>query len=182
MKRGLFLDHVYTFKEIKGIKSPTVTLNLLRFPSFQSPLALPDHIKIHVRKKLMDWYAKQDERKLWTGIERANIERLIDYLDHVDAPHRRTSSKPALWRDFKSFYEQYDIRRDKDIRIFPEILTDWLDGLPPTLQVHAGLTDGDSTKNNVGEEDLIRIAKEEGWILEPDNSNIDKPLGDYDKD
>ena len=61
-------------------------------------------------------------------------------------------------------------------------LTDWLDGLPPTLQVHAGLTDGDSTKNNVGEEDLIRIAKEEGWILEPDNSNIDKPLGDYDKD
>ena len=87
-----------------------------------------------------------------------------------------------MWRDFKSFYEQYDIRRDKDIRIFPEILTDWLDSLPPTLQVHAGLTDGDSTKNNVGEEDLIRIAKEEGWILEPDNSNIDKPLGDYDKD
>ena len=177
-----FLEHVYTFKEINGTKSPTVTLNLLRFPSFQSPLALPDHIKIHVRKKLMDWYAKQDDRKLWTGIERANIERLIDYLDHVDAPHRRTSSKPALWRDFKSFYEQYDERRGHDIKIFPEILTDWLDSLPPTIQVKAGLTDGDSTKNNVGEEDLIRIAKEEGWILEPDNSNIDKPLGDYDKD
>mgnify|MGYP003325402963 CR=1 FL=1 len=37
-------------------------------------------------------------------------------------------------------------------------------------------------KNLVTEEDLIKIAKEEGWILEPDNSNIDKPLGDYDKD
>ena len=176
-----FLDRVYELKLIKGTKSPTVTLNLLRFPSFQSPLALPDHIKIYVRKKLMDWYALQDDKKWWTGIERANIERLIDYLDHVDAPHRRTSSKPALWRDFKSFYEQYDIRRDKDIRIFPEILIDWLDKLPPTIQVKAGLTDGDSTKNNVGEEDLKRIAKEEGWILEPDNSNIDIPLGNYDE-
>ena len=86
-----------------------------------------------------------------------------------------------MWRDFKSFYEQYDIRRDKDIRIFPEILIDWLDKLPPTIQVKAGLTDGDSTKNNVGEEDLKRIAKEEGWILEPDNSNIDIPLGNYDE-
>jgi hypothetical protein len=179
-----FLDHVYTFKEIKGIKSPTVTLNLLRFPSFQSPLALPDHIKIHVRTKLLDWYAKQNilDKPLWTGIERANIERLIDYLDHVDSPHRRTSSKPTLWRDFKSFYEQYDIRRGKDINVFPEILTDWLDMLPPTLMNISGLKDGDSTKNNVGEADVLKIAKEEGWILEPDNKNIDKPLGDYDVD
>ena len=73
------------------------------------------------------------------------------------------------------------IEEDKDIRIFPEILIDWLDKLPPTIQVKAGLTDGDSTKNNVGEEDLKRIAKEEGWILEPDNSNIDIPLGNYDE-
>ena len=177
-----FLDHVYEFKMMKGIKSPTVTLNLLRFPSFQSPLALPDHIKIHVRQKLMDWYAEQEHKFLWTGIERANIERLIDYLDHVDAPHRRTSSKATLWRDFKSFYEQYDIRRGKDINIFPEILTDWLDMLPPTIINTSGLKDGDSTKNNVGEEDVMRIAKEEGWVLQPDNKNIDKPLGDYDND
>ena len=177
-----FLDHVYKLKLIKNTKSPTVTLNLLRFPSFQSPLALPDHIKIYVRKKLMDWYATQDDKGLWTGIERSNIERLIDYLDHVDAPHRRTSSKTSLWRDFKSFYEQYDIRRGKDIRkAFAEILSDWLDALPPTILNVAKLTEGDSTKDNVGEEDLNRIAKEEGWILEPDNKNIDEPLGDYDE-
>ena len=177
-----FLDHVYEFKMLTGKKSPTVTLNLLRFPSFQSPLALPDHIKIYVRKNLMDWYSEQEHKFLWTCIERANIERLIDYLDHVDAPHRRTSSKATLWRDFKSFYEQYDIRRGKDINIFPEILTDWLDMLPPTIINTSGLKDGDSTKNNVGEEDVMRIAKEEGWVLQPDNKNIDIPLGDYDSD
>ena len=82
----------------------------------------------------------------------------------------------------KSFYEQYDIRRGKDINIFPEILTDWLDMLPPTIINTSGLKDGDSTKNNVGEEDVMRIAKEEGWVLQPDNKNIDKPLGDYDND
>jgi organic radical activating enzyme len=176
-----FLDHVYTLKLIKNTKSPTVTLNLLRFPSFQSPLALPDHIKIYVRKKLQDWYATQDNKGLWTGIERGNIERLIDYLDHVDAPHRRTSSKTSMWRDFKSFYEQYDIRRGHDIHVFPEILTDWLDAMPPTITNVATLTEGDSTKDNVGDVDLNRIAKEEGWILEPDNKNIDEPLGDYDE-
>ena len=40
-----FLDEVYSFKEISfakhNSKHPTVSLNLLRFPSFQSPLALP---------------------------------------------------------------------------------------------------------------------------------------------
>ena len=46
----------------------------------------------------------------------------------------------------------------------------------------SGLKDGDSTKNNVGEEDVMRIAKEEGWVLQPDNKNIDIPLGDYDSD
>ena len=115
------------------------------------------------------------------ALERGNIERLIDYLDHVDAPHRRTSSKTSMWRDFKSFYEQYDIRRGHDIHVFPKILTDWLDAMPPTITNIATLTEGDSTKDNVGDEDLQRIAKEEGWILEPDNKNIDEPLGDYDE-
>ena len=40
---------------------------------------------------------------------------------------------------------------------------------------------GDSTEQYADDPDLKKIAEEEGWVLKPDNKNIDKPLGDYDK-
>jgi organic radical activating enzyme len=157
-----FLDEVYELKEMSGTKNPNVSLNLLRFPSFQSPLALPDHIKTYCRKNLSNWYATVKDKPLWHEFEKASIERLIDYLDVVDAPHRRTSNKITLWRDFKTFYAQYDQRRNKSIYVFPKILTDWFDSIPDT----------DSAVSD--------LAEREGWILMPDSTNIDKPLGAYD--
>ena len=35
---------------------------------------------------------------------------------------------------------------------------------------------------NVDDPDLKKVADEEGWILNPDNKNIDKPLATYDED
>jgi hypothetical protein len=103
-----FLNEVYEIKEHFGANSPHVSLNLLRFPSFQSPLALPDHIKDYCRKNLEDWYTANKNKSLWTEFEKASIERLIDYLITVDAPHRRTSNRITLWRDFKTFYKEID--------------------------------------------------------------------------
>ena len=114
--------------------------------------------------------------------EIAIIERLIDYLVIVDAPHRRTSDKMTLWRDFKTFYGQYDERRDKSISVFPEILTDWVDTLPDTeTKPITVMPSGDSTEQYADDPDLKKIAEEEGWVLKPDNKNIDEALGDYDK-
>jgi organic radical activating enzyme len=95
-----FLDEVYELKVMTQSRTPTVSLNLLRFPSFQSPLALPNHIKDHCHKKLSTWYAQNKDLPGWHEFERASIERLIDYLVTVDAPHRRTSNPITLWRDF----------------------------------------------------------------------------------
>jgi organic radical activating enzyme len=156
-----FLDEVYSLKEMASSKNPTVSLNLLRFPSFQSPLALPDHIKTFCRNQLETWYATVKDKPLWHEFERASIERLIDYLDVVDAPHRRTSNKVTLWRDFKTFYTQYDQRRNKSIYVFPKILTDWFDSIPTT---DAGVAE---------------LAQKEGWVIVPDNKNIDDPLAAY---
>ena len=156
-----FLDEMYELKELSGSKNPSVSLNLLRFPSFQSPLALPDHIKTHCRTNLETWYTRVKNNPLWNEFEKASIERLIDYLDVVDAPHRRTSNKITLWRDFKTFYTQYDQRRNKSIHVFPAILTDWFDSIPDT----------DSA--------VSELATREGWILVPDNKNIDNPLSTY---
>ena len=157
-----FLDEIYKLKERTGTKTPTVSLNLLRFPSFQSPLALPVHLKDYCYNKLNDWYNANKHKKLWHEHEKASIERLIDYLVTVDAPHRRTSNPVTLWRDFKTFYAQYDLRRHRSLDVFPKILTDWVDSIPDT----------DSS--------IMELAEKEGWILNPNNKNIDKELATYD--
>ena len=156
-----FLDEVYELKEMTNSKTPTVSLNLLRFPSFQSPLALPNHIKEFLHDKLAKWYEQTKDKPLWHEFEKASIERLIDYLVTVDAPHRRTSDPITLWRDFKTFYLQYDKRRDKNIFVFPPILTDWMMSIPDT---------------DTAVQDL---AEKEGWILQPDPKNIDEPMATY---
>ena len=158
-----FLDEVYKLKELTQSRTPTVSLNLLRFPSFQSPLALPNHIKDHCHDKLSTWYAEHKNDIGWSEFEKASIERLIDYLVTVDAPHRRTSNPTTLWRDFKTFYQQYDVRRNKSIYVFPKILTDWVDSIPDT------------------DASIMELAEKEGWILKPDNKNIDEPLATYDE-
>jgi len=157
-----FLDEVYKLKELTQSRTPTVSLNLLRFPSFQSPLALPNHIKDYCHDKLNTWWQKRKDDIGWHEFEKASIERLIDYLVTVDAPHRRTSNPVTLWRDFKTFYQQYDIRRNKSIYVFPKILTDWVDSIPDT------------------DASIMDLAEKEGWILKPDNKNIDEPMAKYD--
>jgi organic radical activating enzyme len=174
-----FFDQMLELKSKYG-KNPTMSVNLLRFPSFQSPLALPDHIKNYCREQLETWYEKNKNNDLLHEFEKASIERLIDYLIIVDAPHRRTSNKITLWRDFKTFYTQYDQRRSKSITVFPKILTDWLDQIPETrLDKIAILVDGDSSKQYDSDEELNNLAKKEGWILNPDNKNIDDPIAKY---
>jgi organic radical activating enzyme len=157
-----FLEEVYELKEITQSKTPAVSLNLLRFPSFQSPLALPNHIKDHCHNKLSSWWKVNKTKPKWHEFECASIERLIDYLVTVDAPHRRTSNPITLWRDFKTFYKQYDNRRGKSIYVFPKILTDWIDSIPDTDLA------------------IQELADSEGWILNPDSKNIDKPTATYD--
>lgn len=157
-----FLDEVYKLKELTQSRTPTVSLNLLRFPSFQSPLALPNHIKDYCHANLSTWWEKHKNDIGWHEFEKASIERLIDYLITVDAPHRRTSNPITLWRDFKTFYKQYDKRRNKSIYVFPKILTDWIESIPDT------------------DLEIQELAVKEGWILKPDPRNIDDPLATYD--
>jgi|TARA_B110000503_G_scaffold140696_1_gene232247 organic radical activating enzyme len=158
-----FLDEVYKLKELTQSRTPTVSLNLLRFPSFQSPLALPNHIKDYCHNNLNTWWQANKHKEGWHEFERASIERLIDYLVTVDAPHRRTSNPVTLWRDFKTFYAQYDKRRGKSLDVFPAILTNWVASIPDT------------------DASILELAEQEGWILKPDNKNIDEPLAAYDK-
>jgi len=120
-----FLDDMILLKKQYGHNRPMVDLNILRWPSFMSPIALPDHIKEYCRTNLLNWFTVN--RVHLTEGENAQIQRLIDYIEVVETPHRRAATdKTYLHNDLKSFYQQYDLRRNKDINVFPAIFTDWL--------------------------------------------------------
>jgi organic radical activating enzyme len=103
------------------------TLNILRFPSFQSPLVLPDELRTLFKNNLKEWLDKNIEDL--EPMEAAHTQRLIDYLDVVKTPHSEAFDLPKLRSDFKNFYKQYDERRGKDfVKTFP-IIGAWYSGL-----------------------------------------------------
>ena len=135
-----FMDDMIELKNEYGNNKPMLDLNILRWPSFMSPLAFPDHLKDLTREKLKTWYESKKGQTLSAKAhhfpvlgmgESSQIERLIDYIEVVDLPHRRVSGdKSLLWHDFKSFYEQYARRNGKDFRkTFPKELVDWYDSI-----------------------------------------------------
>ena len=124
-----FMDDMAELKKKYGHNRPLLDLNILRWPSFMSPLVLPDEIKDYCRKRLEFWYSIHVNNPLFGEGELAQVKRLIDYIETVDKPHRRTTEdKAKLQADFKSFYQQYDQRRGKDLQsTFHPILSKWLD-------------------------------------------------------
>lgn len=119
-----FLDCMVQWKMCYGKNFPNFTLNILRFPSFQSPLILPDKIRTNYKNNLEAWLFSNNNEWLHEH-EKNHIQRLIDYLDVVKTPHAGAAEQEILQKDFKKFYTQYDERRSKNFVItFPK-LEDW---------------------------------------------------------
>jgi organic radical activating enzyme len=113
-------------KRVYGI-NVNFTLNILRFPSFQSPLVLPDHLRTEFRDNLSQWLATNIEHCEF--MEVAHVQRLIDYLDVVKTPHSEAFDLPRLRADFKNFYKQYDARRGKNFAKTFTRIGEWYRGL-----------------------------------------------------
>jgi len=124
-----FLTMLMEWKSQWGKNNPNFTLNILRFPSFQSPLVLPDNIRMKHRQRLIDWLNKFNDHCMLHEHEKNHVQRLIDYLDIVKTPHSDAFDPPALHNDFKQFHQQYDQRRNKDFKkTFPQLI-DWYNTL-----------------------------------------------------
>lgn len=124
-----FLSALVQLKRYYGRDRVNFTLNILRFPSFQSPLVLPESIKSRHKARLEAWLDYNSENPLMHEHEINHTQRLIDYLDVVKTPHRETFDMPKLLNDFKQFYTQYDQRRGKDFcATFPK-LKEWFQTL-----------------------------------------------------
>ena len=119
------LECVLQWKTEYGKDSINFSLNILRFPSFQSPLVLPDNTRITYQIKLQEWFDNNKDSELLHQFELNQLQRLIDYLDVVKTPHMGAAEQSVLQRDFKKFYTQYDERRGKNFtETFPS-LADW---------------------------------------------------------
>ena len=124
-----FLDELVELKQQYGRDYPNFTLNILRFPSFQSGLVFPDEMRTRFKEKLIAWADKHKDSNVLHEHERNHVARLIDYLDVVKTPHSDTFDMPKLHNDFKQFYDQYDQRRGKNfVATFPT-LAEWYNGL-----------------------------------------------------
>ena len=123
------LDQLVKLKKVYTRERVNFTLNILRFPSFQSPLVLPDNLRMHYRERLIAWMNRHKDQIYLHEHEINHMQRLIDYLDIVKTPHSDAFDMPKLHNDFKKFYAQYDQRRNKNFaEAFPN-LTDWYNSI-----------------------------------------------------
>ena len=123
------LECILQWKTEYGRDAISFTLNILRFPSFQSPLILPDAIRMQYRDQLQAWLDANRDNEFLHEHEINHLQRLIDYLDVVKTPHSDAFDRPQLLNDFKQFFSQYDQRRSKDFgAAFPQ-LTEWYNTL-----------------------------------------------------
>jgi hypothetical protein len=123
------LECIVNWKIEYGRDAVSFTLNILRFPSFQSPLVLPEELRTQYRNQLTQFLTNHTGSVYLHEHEVNHTQRLIDYLDVVKTPHSDTFEMPKLLNDFRQFYTQYDQRRGKNFtETFPE-LAEWYNSL-----------------------------------------------------
>jgi hypothetical protein len=121
-----FLFNIVNLKRKYGRDSVNFSLNILRFPSFQSVLVLPLLIREQYADELAFAYGIMADDVFCHEFELNQLSRLIEYLR---TPEQDPQALQVLQRDFKNFYEQYDQRRGKDFRAtFPQLI-EWYDTL-----------------------------------------------------
>ena len=117
------------WKHEYGADFPNFTLNILRFPSFQSPLVLSEVARTEYKNRLQQWLDQWGTDTLIQEHERTHVQRLIDYLDVVKTPHSEAFDRPHLLNDFRQFYTQYDQRRGKNFAVAFPNLQNWYESI-----------------------------------------------------
>jgi organic radical activating enzyme len=124
-----FLECIVNWKLSYGRDAVSFTLNILRFPSFQSALILPDNLRTQYKEQLVDFMSRHKDSEYLHEHEWNHMQRLVDYLDVVKTPHSEAFDLDSLRNDFKQFFAQYDQRRGKNFAdTFPN-LKEWYESI-----------------------------------------------------
>lgn len=157
-----FLDMLVSWKSKYGEKAPRWTCNILRFPSFMSLPVLPDMYRLKVSEQLKNWIQDNRHKPYVFEYEIEGLRRIISYLEEVAVAHSSASDVSLLRADFRSFFDQYDQRRDKNfVDTFPS-LKEWYLTLS-AIEAKVNLSeDGDNTFGFHNYEALRLAAKQMG--------------------
>ena len=169
-----FMDEMIKLKIKYKSQSPVCSFNILRFPSFQSIVTLPMEVRLERADAIESWINKNwnEGENGFIEWEKDSMNRLVTYLREIEEGHSHTSSIETRERDFKSFYMQYDIRRNKNFTETYPRLKEWFDSIPETnITPLKGLVDGDDAKSNRYVDEVMETAKKEGWVLNPQWAN-----------
>jgi organic radical activating enzyme len=128
----------------KTIDNLMLSVNPLRFPTFQSIVVLPDLLRKQYSQEIQNFLSNPDIVNYFNPIELDHINRFATYLTTVEDPHKESriahnagvfdnthnvSNINNLRQDFKSFFTQYDHRRGKSLtQTFPQ-LADWYNNI-----------------------------------------------------
>ena len=143
-----FQEQIIDLREQFPKVSLNMSYNILRFPSFQSITTLPEYVKKQKINQYIKWTNKY--KKYLFEKELNGMHRVIEYMSQIDQPHSiYTPGNDLIARqqDFKSFYSQYDIRRNKNfIDTFNDwpALVHWYETLTPQHRAISNLTIGDA--------------------------------------
>ena len=143
-----FQEQIIELREKFPKVSLNMSYNILRFPSFQSITTLPEYVKKQKINQYIKWINRY--KKYLLEKELNGMQRAIEYMSQVDQPHSiYTPGNDLIARqqDFKSFYTQYDKRRNKNLldtfKDWPELI-DWYETLTPGNRIVNKLTIGDA--------------------------------------
>jgi len=94
-----FLEWIVNLKISYGKDAVNFSLNILRFPSFQSALILPDRIRTEYKDQLSDFMTRHQGSEFIHEYEWNQLQRLVDYLDWLKLPTQRRapSNQSALF-------------------------------------------------------------------------------------
>lgn len=104
-----------------------MSVNILRFPSFQSVNILPQTIKDAIAFRIEE--SLTINKKFMTDIEINNFIRCIDYLRKVDISYEDNDAYSDKIHDFKNFVEQYSKRKNLPLSLMPDQFITWFNYL-----------------------------------------------------
>ncbi len=123
-----FLQVMYDWKLKFGRENPTFSINILRHPTFQSALALPDHLIEKARLELSEWYLKVKDDHQVLDFEKDSLRRFLSYLEAKPEITEGSAGRPELQKDLKRYLKQFDMRRKKNFKeCMPAHFVEWLD-------------------------------------------------------
>lgn len=124
-----FVDFLYWVLDQKrqhGRNWMLLGVNLVRYPTFQNIVVLPWDLRQQYANEMERFMQEPDVARLFLPFEKDHVNRYINYMRNMTHPHNDHEIViDDLRKDFKSFFTQYDQRRNRDfVSTFPR-LAEW---------------------------------------------------------